>query len=220
MTRDADPSLVDAVDRLLPQTQCTRCGYDGCRPYAEAIVHGGVAINRCPPGGASGIRRLAGLLGRPELPLDADCGAEAPLRVARIVAALCIGCTRCIQVCPVDAIAGAPRRLHAVITELCTGCELCLPPCPTDCIEMVPAGRGWTDADSVTARDRFERRQARLGAAGVRAGEEEPVAPVAPVDHGTPDDRKRAIVQAAIARARARTAGGTSDAGKAGGSRR
>jgi Na+-translocating ferredoxin:NAD+ oxidoreductase subunit B len=206
MTQGAESSLVEAVDRLLPQTQCTRCGYDGCRPYAEAIVHGGAAINRCPPGGVSGIRQLARLLDRPELPLNGACGAAGPLRIARIVAELCIGCTRCIQACPVDAIAGAPRRLHAVIAEQCTGCELCLPPCPTDCIEMLPAGRDWTDADATVSRDRFERRRARLGKTG-QTGADDPQrsAPDAA------DDRKRAIIEAAIARARARTGGRTDE---------
>jgi Na+-translocating ferredoxin:NAD+ oxidoreductase subunit B len=195
MTRDALESLVDAVDGLLPQTQCTRCGYAGCRPYASAVVRGAVPINRCPPGGADGIGRLAALLERPALPLDADCGVEAPRRVARIVADLCIGCTKCIQACPVDAIVGASKRLHAVIPELCTGCDLCLPPCPVDCIEMVavlPQDAEWTVADADAARARHRRRTLRLQsvAAGARAG----------------DTRKRAIIDAAMARARAQRA--------------
>jgi Na+-translocating ferredoxin:NAD+ oxidoreductase subunit B len=217
MTGDDLESRVDAVDRLLPQTQCTRCGHGGCRPYAEAIVRDGVPINRCPPGGAAGIERLATLLGRPVLALDPAHGTEAPRRVARIVADLCIGCTRCIQACPVDAIAGAPRRLHAVIAEHCTGCELCLPPCPTDCIELVepaPALAGWDDADARRSRDRFERRNARLvaGDATLRdpvqaakdgAGEaREAGGSVGPMDAAV--RRKRAMIEAAIKRARTR----------------
>lgn len=128
-----------AIDALLPQTQCTRCGYPDCRAYAEAMASGGAQINRCPPGGADLIGRLARLLGREGLPLDPACGTEAPPRIAQIDESRCIGCAKCLAPCPVDAIVGAPRRLHVVITGECTGCELCLPPCPVDCIEMVPS---------------------------------------------------------------------------------
>jgi len=158
-------AAIDALERLLPQTQCTQCGYAGCRPYAQAMVIDEAPINRCPPGGAAGIAVLAAHLGRPPLPLDPQTGVERPRRVARIVAHLCIGCTKCIQACPVDAIAGASRRLHAVITEDCTGCDLCLPPCPVDCIEMVvpPAGQeGWSRADADAAYGRHQRRSERL----------------------------------------------------------
>lgn len=127
-----------AIDALLPQTQCTRCGYADCRAYAEAIASGEAPINRCPPGGASVIGRLAALLGCGAPALDPACGIEAPPRVARIDEARCIGCAKCLAPCPVDAIVGAPRHLHAVIIAECTGCELCLAPCPVDCIEMVP----------------------------------------------------------------------------------
>ncbi|HMN82467.1 MAG TPA: RnfABCDGE type electron transport complex subunit B [Burkholderiaceae bacterium] len=153
-----------AVDALLPQTQCGKCGHDGCAPYARAIADGVANINRCPPGGAAGIRRLAALTGLPELPLDPDCGVETPRAVARIDPALCIGCTLCIQACPVDAIIGAGRWLHAVIPELCTGCDLCVAPCPVDCITMEPLDppAPWTDADAVTARERHRRRGERL----------------------------------------------------------
>jgi electron transport complex protein RnfB len=130
---------VDAgdIDALLPQTQCTRCGYDGCLPYAQAISAGATQINRCPPGGATLIAQLATLTGREQLPLDADCGVEAPARLAWIDPAVCIGCARCLPPCPVDAILGAQRQLHTVIDSWCTGCELCLPACPVDCIHMV-----------------------------------------------------------------------------------
>jgi len=128
----------DQIDALLPQTQCTRCGYPGCRPYAEAIARGEAPINRCPPGGAATIGALAGLLGCEPLPLDPANGVEAPHRVAQIDEDRCIGCAKCLPPCPVDAIVGASRHMHTVLTELCTGCELCVAPCPVDCIEMVP----------------------------------------------------------------------------------
>lgn len=130
--------LADAIDDLLPQTQCTRCGYPACRPYAEAIAQGEAAINRCPPGGAAGIARLARLLDREALPLDRACGVEKTIEtVARVVEADCIGCTKCIQACPVDAILGAANLMHTVIEAECNGCELCLPVCPVDCIVMI-----------------------------------------------------------------------------------
>ena len=129
---------VDAVHALLPQTQCTRCGYAGCRPYAEAIAAGETGINRCPPGGTATLQRLAALTGRPILPLDPECGAEGPPRIAHIDSERCIGCARCLPPCPVDAIVGAQRQLHTVLAELCTGCELCIAPCPVDCITLVP----------------------------------------------------------------------------------
>src|SRR5690606_27603509 len=157
--------LADAIDALLPQTQCTKCGFDGCRPYAEAIAGGQAQIDRCPPGGVAGIARLARLLGRPELPLDPDCGAESPRRVAWIDPALCIGCTKCILACPVDAIVGARRRMHTVAASLCTGCDLCAAPCPVDCIAMLrlPEGQaGWSDADATAARSRHRARGLRL----------------------------------------------------------
>ena len=131
--------LAERIDRLLPQTQCTRCGYPACLPYARAIATGEADINRCPPGGDAGIRDLAQLLGRELLPLNPDCGIEAPLRVAVIREAECIGCTKCIQVCPVDAIIGASKLMHTVLADICTGCELCLPPCPVDCIDLLLA---------------------------------------------------------------------------------
>ena len=154
-----DPAI-DAIDALLPQTQCRRCGFDGCRPYAAALAEGTTGLNRCPPGGEATIAALAGLLGREPLPLDPACGVEAPPQVASIDEALCIGCTRCLPACPVDAIVGAAKRMHTVIAAECTGCGLCLPPCPVDCITLGDAtGARPTPA---AARNRFLARNARL----------------------------------------------------------
>jgi electron transport complex protein RnfB len=133
----ADP-MVERIDRLLPQTQCGQCGFPGCRPDAQAIAAGEADINQCPPGGEAGVRALAELLGREPKPINPENGIEKSPVVALIIEPDCIGCTKCIQACPVDAIVGAPKRMHTVIAELCTGCELCLPPCPVDCIELVP----------------------------------------------------------------------------------
>jgi electron transport complex protein RnfB len=134
-----DP-VADQIESLLPQTQCGQCSYAGCRPYAEAIAAGEAEINRCPPGGESGIRALADLLDREFLPLDPEAGEEKPRAVAVIDEDRCIGCTLCIQACPVDAILGTGKHMHTVIADECTGCDLCLPPCPVDCIDMVPIG--------------------------------------------------------------------------------
>jgi electron transport complex protein RnfB len=207
----------DAIERLLPQTQCTRCGFAGCRPYAEAIAAGKAAINRCPPGGTSAITRLAALTGHPAMPLDPACGPPQPRRSAWIDPAACIGCTKCIQACPVDAIIGASQWNHAVLTEQCTGCERCVPPCPMDCIRMrapIPS-MPWSDADAVAAKTRFEARAKRLGRNRHRNDERlaakalgKLAAPQATAESPLGDDpnltRKRAIVQAAIQRARAR----------------
>ncbi|MFO1455731.1 MAG: RnfABCDGE type electron transport complex subunit B [Steroidobacteraceae bacterium] len=138
MNAVAGRATPDEIDALLPQTQCTRCGYPGCRPYAAAIAAGEVSINRCPPGGGATIAALSRLTGLPELALDPGCGIDGPETVAVIDEAACIGCARCLPPCPVDAIIGANRRMHTVLAALCTGCELCLPPCPVDCIRMVP----------------------------------------------------------------------------------
>jgi len=142
-TGNGQAAIVDAVNALLPQTQCAQCSYPGCRPYAEAIVSDAVAINRCSPGGQQTIVALAELLGRKILPLDDAGGIEKPPLVARVVEANCIGCTLCIAVCPVDAIVGAARLMHTVIESSCTGCELCLPPCPVDCIKLDPVAGSW-----------------------------------------------------------------------------
>jgi Na+-translocating ferredoxin:NAD+ oxidoreductase subunit B len=131
--------LVESLQRLLPQTQCGQCGFAGCTPYAEALARGEADVDRCPPGGDAGARALAALLARRPKPVDPERGQHKPPQVAWIREADCIGCTKCIQACPVDAIVGASKRMHTVLADLCTGCELCLPPCPVDCIELWPA---------------------------------------------------------------------------------
>ena len=131
--------LIERLDRLLPQTQCGQCGYPGCRPYAEAMADGGADVDRCPPGGDAGARALALVVLSPPLPFDRSRGEHVPDRVALVIEDDCIGCTKCIQACPVDAIIGGAKHMHTVIDALCTGCELCVPACPVDCIEMVVA---------------------------------------------------------------------------------
>ncbi|MFK8080124.1 MAG: electron transport complex subunit RsxB [Granulosicoccus sp.] len=133
----ANETLIEEVNRRLPQTQCAQCGHPGCRPYATAIINDSAPINQCPPGGEALIEELAILLGTQALPLDSDKGQTKPAQVALIVEPDCIGCTLCIAACPVDAIVGASRLMHTVIADQCTGCELCLPPCPVDCIELL-----------------------------------------------------------------------------------
>jgi electron transport complex protein RnfB len=153
--------------RCLPQTQCTKCGFDGCRPYAEAIAAGTAEINQCPPGGAEGIARLSSVTGRKVIPLNPVNGLERPRAVAYIDESLCIGCTLCIQACPVDAIVGAAKLMHTVVPSLCTGCDLCVAPCPVDCIVMYPVTEttgwaAWTQADADAARERHDFRTMRL----------------------------------------------------------
>jgi electron transport complex protein RnfB len=169
-----DP-LAERIDALLPQTQCGRCGYAGCLPYAAALAREEAAINRCPPGGTALVANLAALLRRPELPLDPECARRStdapPDAVARIDPAACIGCARCLPVCPVDAILGAARFLHTVITAECTGCALCLPVCPVDCIEMGPRAAGEAAPAADENRGRYARHLAREALAGAqRAG--------------------------------------------------
>lgn len=131
-------ALVERLDRILPQTQCGQCGFSGCRPYAEAMARGEAGPERCPPGGDAGARAIARVLGLPPVPYDRGRGQHLPAQVALIVEQDCIGCTKCIQACPVDAIAGGARHMHTVIEPLCTGCGLCVPACPVDCIVMEP----------------------------------------------------------------------------------
>lgn len=157
-------TLVERIDRLLPQTQCEQCGFPGCRPYAEALANGEVDIDHCPPGGDAGAAALATLLGRALKPFDRTRGAHKPPQVAWIDEEICIGCTKCIQACPVDAIVGAAKRMHTVIESECTGCELCIAPCPVDCIHLAPVTvvrSAASDAGPGRARLRFEARRAR-----------------------------------------------------------
>jgi len=196
--------LADRIDALLPQTQCTRCGYPTCRAYAEAVAAGRADIDRCPPGGADGVAALAALLGRAARPLDPGCGAEAPPAVAVIDEDVCIGCTKCIQACPVDAIVGAAKRMHTVIAAECTGCELCIPPCPVDCIVLAPVAsrplaRVQVLERATRARARFEARAARLAEARQRRQ--------APARGPKPAPISRSAVLEAIARGKARRLG-------------
>lgn len=154
-------SLVDRIEAALPQTQCRRCGYDDCRRYAEAVGADGAPINQCPPGGAEGVARLAALTGVTPIGLDPTRGVEGPLRNARIDEANCIGCTLCLDACPVDCIVGGPKSLHTVIESLCTGCDLCVPVCPVDCIVMNAVNvertgwNAWSEAQANAARQRY-----------------------------------------------------------------
>jgi electron transport complex protein RnfB len=161
MTTGTAPDIAARIDALLPQTQCTRCGYAGCQPYAAAIVSGEAEINQCPPGGHATIVALAELTGRPVRALNPIHGAESPPRVAWIDESRCIGCARCLAPCPVDAIVGAAKYMHTVLIESCTGCELCLPPCPVDCIEMRPGPEPAANQPALNRR-RFEAHGARL----------------------------------------------------------
>jgi len=213
-------TLVDAIDALLPQTQCTKCGYAGCRPYAEAIADGGADINQCPPGGIEGIANLAALLHREVKPLNPSNGVEQAPVVALIDETWCIGCTLCIQACPVDAIVGAPKQMHVVLLEQCTGCELCVPPCPVDCIRMVEtddlrhSGVALPDPGraerALRARDAYALHQRRVEreheerAAGLAARAEENLGRLQQQEAKPRQEPKRAAVQAALERARAR----------------
>ena len=225
-------TLADRIEDLLPQTQCTKCGYDGCRPYAEAVAAGTANYNQCPPGGLEGVERLATLLGKPVIPINPDNGVERARPVAFIDEQLCIGCTLCMQACPVDAIVGAPKQMHTIVKDQCTGCDLCVAPCPVDCIAMIPVTGeatgwdAWTQQQADEARVRHDRRAARQAAernaaearaAARRAAASAPQAqaPQAPLDAATQpasppaDDaevKKKAIIQAALERARRKKA--------------
>ncbi|MGF6966795.1 electron transport complex protein RnfB [Paraburkholderia sp. WC7.3g] len=226
-------TLADRIEDLLPQTQCTKCGYPACRPYAEAVASGKANYNQCPPGGAEGIARLAALLGKPVIPLNSANGVERPRPLAVIDEQVCIGCTLCMQACPVDAIVGAPKQMHTVIAELCTGCDLCVPPCPVDCIAMLPVTgeasgwNAWSQSQADAARARHDRHETRIArerdaaearaaarrAASASAPATAPAAVQAPAATAPSDTsaspladdaeaKKRAIIQAALERAR------------------
>jgi electron transport complex protein RnfB len=203
-------SLAQRLDALLPQTQCTRCGYPDCHSYADALATGEAKLNQCPPGGAEGIRRLARELGQPELPLDPAFGDEAPRRIVYIEEATCIGCTLCIQACPVDAIVGAPKRMHAVIEADCTGCELCLPVCPMDCMALEDASAGatgwaaWSTAQADTARTRYAARDARHSRDAREEDERLNAKHPPAAEQAAAEDPKRAAIAAALARSRLR----------------
>ncbi len=223
MNQQAPTSLADRIEDLLPQTQCTKCGYAGCRPYAEAIAEGSAAYNQCPPGGAEGVARLARLLGKPVIPINPVHGLERERPVALIDESVCIGCTLCIQACPVDAIVGAAKQMHTVIAELCTGCDLCVPPCPVDCIAMIPVTPGktgwdaWSQQAANAARRRHDQRTARLqrekadndarlaAKAAAKMKEVNAEMAVTPEEHAE-KERKRAIIAAAMERARLKKA--------------
>ena len=214
------PTLADQIEDLLPQTQCTKCGYAGCRPYAEAIAEGAAEINQCPPGGIEGVARLAKLLNKQRvIPINPVNGVERPRPVALIDEALCIGCTLCIQACPVDAIIGAPKQMHTILPSLCTGCDLCVAPCPVDCIAMFPVTGertgwdAWSQQAADAARERHDFRTLRLAResrendARLAAKAVEKMKAVTSEPGNTPEEiaekeRKRAIIAAAMERAR------------------
>ncbi|MDB5957786.1 electron transport complex subunit RsxB [Ramlibacter sp.] len=206
----------------LPQTQCTRCGYPDCAGYAEAMVTGEAGINQCPPGGAEGIVRLAELTGRKPLPLNPELGIEGPRTVAVIDEAWCIGCTLCLDACPTDAILGGNKRMHTVIEPYCTGCELCVPVCPVDCIALENASgertgwQAWSAEQAQQALQRYEARQARKQREATEHAqrmEEKARTKLADLPALTHDaqgaelTRKKAVIEAALARARAKRAG-------------
>jgi electron transport complex protein RnfB len=214
-------SLADRIDAALPQTQCTRCGYPDCRRYAEAIAAGEAGIHQCPPGGAEGIARLAALTGQPVIPLSTEHGAEGPRGLAVIDEAWCIGCTLCIKACPADCIVGAPKAMHLIVAAQCTGCELCVPACPVDCISMTPVTTAtgwaaWSAEQAAEARERYAFRQFRRhreageNEARLLAKAEAKLADLPAQTHVTDPaqlDRKRAVIEAALARARAKRSG-------------
>jgi electron transport complex protein RnfB len=218
--------LARRIDAVLPQTQCTRCGFPDCASYALAIATSEAEINQCPPGGSAGIARLALLTKRPALPLNTNHGAESPRAVAVIDEAWCIGCTLCIKACPTDAILGSNKQMHTVIEAHCTGCELCLPVCPVDCIQMLNVSgqetgwAAWSIESATSARVRYQQRQQRLEREA-QGHTEQLIAKAeshltdleahtkAPEGSGkaVEIDRKRAIIEAALAKAKARQTG-------------
>ena len=219
-SRQPEKALAGRILEALPQTQCTRCGYPDCAAYADAVASGMAPINQCPPGGAEGIARLSAITGRPALPLNPENGAEGPRSVAVIDENWCIGCTLCIQVCPTDAILGSNKLMHTVIEPFCTGCELCIPVCPVDCIslENVTDARSgwaaWSRQDADTARKRYEihsYRGLKTEASSIKrpSNKAKKLTSHAAGVLARPDhepavaDKKRAMIEAALARARA-----------------
>ena len=213
---ETSEALEQRINDALPQTQCTQCGFDGCAPYAHAIAFHNEAINQCPPGGAAGIAQLAHITDRPIIPLNPEHGIEQPLRVAYIIEDQCIGCTKCIQACPVDAIVGAAKLMHTVIAERCNSCELCVPHCPVDCIQMPPAADpDWTRERAHASRAQYQFRNERLKREKIERDERRHqklehkhadfTAEHPPTQIENDDiERKRASIEAALARARAR----------------
>ena len=224
MNSPADSTLFDRLHAALPQTQCTRCGYPDCAAYARAIASDQAAINQCPPGGAEGVQRLSIITGLPALPLNPANGTEGPRAVAVIDEAWCIGCTLCLKACPTDAIVGSNKMMHTVIEPYCTGCELCVPVCPVDCISLENVSgtrtgwQAWSQQEADTARSRYEfhsyQRTQRKGEGAKNLENPEQVeemaeaqpggAPARPEADPAVADRKRAVIEAALARARAR----------------
>lgn len=218
--------LADRLEDILPQTQCTKCSYPDCRSYAEALATGEVPPNRCPPGGVEGIKRLSAILA-PIFPqaafelhqtIDPECGKERPRPVALIDPKTCIGCTLCIQACPVDAIVGASKQMHVVLSDWCTGCDLCIPPCPVDCITMIDVTdrqtgwQAWAPELAEAARNRYGTRNIRLDREQRDNDErlaKKAAAKLVSVNAENPEseeakkeqERKRAIIAAAIERA-------------------
>ena len=221
-------ATVDRIDSVLPQTQCTRCGYPDCRGYAQAIANGEAGIDRCPPGGSEGIARIAAVTGLPVTALDPAYGQEGPRQLAVIDESWCIGCTLCLDACPTDAILGRNKHMHTVVPLHCTGCELCVPVCPVDCISMIPvtgsAGgwNAWSAAQAEVALQRYRQHSARKA----KDTRDSPVerSPSAATEHADktglsstsrsgwpsalaegapPVDPKRAMIEAAMRRARA-----------------
>ena len=212
-------SQAERLHAALPQTQCTRCGYPDCAGYAQALASGEADINQCPPGGAQGIVRLAEIAGRPPLALNPANGVEGPRRMAVIDENWCIGCTLCLDACPTDAILGGNKRMHTVIEPYCTGCELCVPVCPVDCISLENATgertgwNAWSQPQADEALARYEVRQARLAREAVEqeqrleAKARAKLADLPALTHGAEGAelaRKKAVIEAALARARAK----------------
>ena len=213
-------SLLEQLNNALPQTQCTRCGYPDCQRYAQAMAQGLADINQCPPGGTEGVERLAALTGKAVIPLNPENGLEGPRTIAIIDEAWCIGCTLCIDACPTDAIVGTNKRMHTVVEPYCTGCELCIPACPVDCISLEPIDinlsgwASWPQALADLARQRYELRTARLQRETVEHDarlQDKALKKLADLplhtkgtEHAPEVERKRAIIEAALAKAKAR----------------